>query len=215
METIIIIVIIIFVIIYLIAQDSKKETAKERYGEAIGSLAQMTANSISNIAHDIAEPASKKQIRLAKEALALRHRRLYPMHSYKDKDYIEKLFTVDERFKESLDVLGLSEDRWKKIALHIFYVGIIRVKSRDLSDYSKKNTEDLRRYIIEGGKHQNFKEESDTLKEALRYFNIPIEEWVKYGDTVIDMYNVNANKDVEEFGYIAPIKPMQNNKHLL
>ena len=215
MEYIVIIIIIILATIYFIAQDSKKETTKERYGEAIGSLAQMTAESISNIAHDIAEPASKKQIRLAKEALAMRHRRLYTMHFYNDKDYIEKLFTVDNQFKTSLEILGLSENRWKRIARHIFYVGIIRVKSRDCNDYSKKNTENLRQYIIEGGKYQSFKEVSHTLKEALRYFGIPTEEWIKYGDTVLEMYNVNDNKDIEEYGYIAPIKPMQNNMHLL
>ena len=50
MEYIALIVLIIFATIYFIAQDSKKDTTKERYGEAIGSLAQMTANSISNIA---------------------------------------------------------------------------------------------------------------------------------------------------------------------
>ena len=178
METIGIIVIIIFTLIYFIAQDSKKETTKERYGEAIGSLAQMTAESISNIAHDIAEPASKKQIRLAKEALAMRHRNLYAMHFYNDKDYIEKLFTVDNKFKASLDVLGLSEERWKRVAHHIFYVGILRVESRDINDYTKKNTENLRQYIIEGGEYQSLKEISDTLKEALEYFEIPAEEWI-------------------------------------
>lgn len=62
MEYIVIIIIIILATIYFIAQDSKKETTKERYGEAIGSLAQMTAESISNIAHDIAEPASKNKL---------------------------------------------------------------------------------------------------------------------------------------------------------
>lgn len=60
METIIIICSIIF-IIYFVAQDSKKETTKERYGEAIGFLAHSTANKIATVAHDIAEPASKKE----------------------------------------------------------------------------------------------------------------------------------------------------------
>ena len=54
------------------------------------------------------------------------------------------------------------------------------------------------------------------LNEALAYFDIPEDEWIKYGDTVIEMHNINdSNKDVEEFGYIAQIMPMKNNKHLL
>ena len=217
METVFVIIGIIFVVIYFLAQDSKKETKKERYGEAVGTLAQMTSDSISGIAHDLVEPASKKQLRLAKRELALRHRRLYAMNSYGDREYIDRLFTVDERFKASLEALGLSEEQWTRIAHHIFYVGIIRIKSRDLSDYSKKNTEDLRRYILGGGgKYQSLREEAEMLNEALAYFDIPEDEWIKYGDTVIEMHNINdSNKDVEEFGYIAQIMPMKNNKHLL
>ena len=29
------------------------------------------------------------------------------------------------------------------------------------------------------------------------------------------MYNINDNKDVEEYGFITQIMPMSNNKHLL
>lgn len=50
MEYIVVIVLIIFATIYFIAQDSKREITKERYGKTIESLAQMAAESISNIA---------------------------------------------------------------------------------------------------------------------------------------------------------------------
>ena len=217
METVFVIVGIIALFIYLIAQDSKKETAKERYGEAVGTLVHATADSISGLAHSITEPADKKQIRLAKEALASRHGALYRLQHYGHKDYIEKLFFVDEHFKQSLDALGISEERWHKIALHIFYIGAIRIMSRENSDYSKKNSEYIRKSIIEDWSKPDsgLKDYADTLTKGLDYFNIPVEEWIKYGDTVIEMHNLNDNKEVEEFGYIAQIMPMKNNMHLL
>ena len=215
METVFVIVCIVFVVIYLLAQDSKKETTKEKYGDAVASLAHMTADGISGIAHDITEPASKKKLRLAKEELAIRHESLYRMLHYNQKDYIEELLTVDDKFRKSLELLGLSEDRWKQIALHIFYVGAIRVCSRESSDYSKKNSVAMRKNIINEWSDFGLKDQVDTLKDALIYFNIPIEEWIKYGDTVLEMHDVNNNADVEEFGYIVQIKPMQNNLHLL
>lgn len=199
------------------AQDSKKETAKERYGEAVGTLAHATADSISGFAHSLTEPANKKQIRLAKEALASRHGSLYRLKYYSQKDYIEKLFLVDEHFKQSLDILGLSEERWRKIALHIFYIGAIRIMSREHTDYSKKNSEYIRKSIIDDWSKPDsgLKDYAETLKKGLDYFNIPVDEWIKYGDTVIEMHNLNDNKDVEEFGYIIQIMPMKNNMHLL
>lgn len=95
METIIIICAIIFFIIYLVAQDSKKETAKERYGEAIGYVAHSTANKIATVAHDIAEPANKKRIRLAMERLADRNGKIYRFNDYSHKDRIEMLLKVE------------------------------------------------------------------------------------------------------------------------
>lgn len=61
METIFVIVAIVFLVVYLFAQDSKKETTREKYGEAIGQVAHSAASTIAGIAHDIAEPASKRR----------------------------------------------------------------------------------------------------------------------------------------------------------
>ena len=62
--------------------------------------------------------------------------------------------------------------------------------------------------------YQFIKNVVETLKKALAYFDIPIEEWIKYGDTVLEMHNVDDDEDVEEFGYIVQIVPMENNFHL-
>lgn len=215
-ETIIGIIIFLFVIVYFIAQDSNKETKKERYGEAIGYLAKSAADTIAGVAHDIAEPANKKQIRLAREELADRNGRLYRFEYYSHKEEIERLLTVDERFEKSLDTLGLSEERWRKIGLHLFYVGAIRYLSRSHNDYTQKNSNDDRAYILyEWINHELLLDSVKVLKKALAYFNISVDEWIKYGDTVIEMYNINDNTDIKEFGFITQIMPMRNNRHLL
>lgn len=217
MEAIVTIIIIFLLFIYLMAQDSKKETKRERYAEAAGELAYSVADSVAGFIHDITEPADKKEIRLAREALANRNGQLYRFDHYFNKDYLEQLLTVDDYFKKSLDILGLSEERWKKIGLHLFYVGVIKVMSREHSDYSKKTPEYIRQHIIDNwANNEGLKDDVLTLKEALAYFHISEEEWIKYGDTVIEMHNINDNnKDLEEFGIITQIMPMKNNRHLL
>ena len=124
---------------------------------------------------------------------------------------------MDEFFKKkSLDVLGLSVERWQRIGRHLFYVGAIKYFSRDHSDFTKKNDEDRRAWIInEWVKETGFglKDSADTLREALAYFNIPEDEWIKYGDTVLAMYNVNDDPDIKQFGVISEIKAKDNNLH--
>lgn len=216
METVIVIVAIVFFVIYLFAQDSKKETTREKYGEAIGQVAHSAASTIAGIAHNIAEPANQKEIRLAREALAYRNGQLFRFEYYSEKERIKELLDVDESFEKSLNLLGLSAERWKKIGKHMFYVGVIKYLSREHYDYTKKNQDFIRKRILnEWGKDPHMKDYPDTLRKALGYFNISEEEWIKYGDAVIDMYNINDNKDVEEYGIITQIMPMPNNKHLL
>ena len=204
MESIFMIAAIVFLIVFLYAQESKKETTREKYGEAIGQVAYSAASSIAGIAQSIAEPASKKEIRLAREDLASRNGMLYRFEHYSHKEHIKELLEVDISFKKSLEIIGLSEERWKKLGKHIFYVGIIEKLSRKHSDYTKKNEEFIRDSIIHTWINKpSLKDYSDTLCEALDYFNISKEEWIKYGDAVIEMYNINDNKDVEEYGIIA------------
>lgn len=216
MEYIIGITIFLFVIVYFIAQDSNKETKKERYGEAIGYLAKSAADTIAGVAHDIAEPANKKKIRLAREELADRNGRLYRFEYYSHTEEIERLLTVDERFEKSLETLGLSGERWQKIGLHLFYLGAIRYLSRDHFDYSKKNSKVMRLDILQKWVNDELlKDDVKVLRGALEYFKIDEDEWIRFGDTVIEMYNINEKSDIKEYGVITQIMPMRNNKHLL
>lgn len=212
MEIVIIIVVIVFLFIFLLAQDSRKATRKERYGEAVGELAQMAADKISSTAFSITESADKKELRLAKEKLAIRHGSLYRYKYYSDKIRKEKLLTIDDNFKNTLDSIGLSEERWNKLALMIFYIGTIRKLSRDRSDYSKRLPKHKREYMFSS---KFFKDDEMVIKEALTFFKIRVEEWLEYGDAVIEMHDLYNHPDMEEFGLIVSIMPMKNNFHLI
>lgn len=77
----------------------------------------------------------------------------------------------------------------------MFYIGVIKYLSREHSDYTKKNQDFIRNSILNDWvKDPHMKDYPDTLREALGYFNISEEEWIKYGDTVIDMYNIMITK---------------------
>lgn len=218
MEIVLLVVGVIVLCVFLVAQDSQKKTQKEKYLDAIGQVAHSAADTITGVAYRITESSSEKVHREALEVLAQRNGSLYRGGgSYSQKGYIKRLFEVDEFFKKkSLDVLGLSVERWQRIGRHLFYVGAIKYFSRDHSDFTKKNDEDRRAWIInEWVKETGFglKDSADTLREALAYFNIPEEEWIKYGDTVLAMYNVNDDPDIKRFGVISEIKAKDNNLH--
>lgn len=218
MEIVLLVVGVIVLCVILVAQDSKEKTQKEKYLDAIGQVAHSAADKITGVAYRITESSSEKVHREALEVLAQRNGSLYRGgDSYSQKGYIKRLFEVDEFFKKkSLDVLGLSVERWQRIGRHLFYVGAIKYFSRDHSDFTKKNDEDRRAWIInEWVKETGFglKDSADTLREALAYFNIPEEEWIKYGDTVLAMYNVNDDPDIKQFGVISEIKAKDNNLH--
>lgn len=216
METIFVIVLILLFIVYLYAQSSKKSTRKERYGEAVSHLVHDTADSISRITYAVTEPASKKKVRLAREELAMRNGRIYRYNHYSDRNYLEHLMTIDAKFQNTLNTINLSKEKWLIIAKKLFYIGAIRVMSREHSDYSKKNQEYSRRHIVTDWVNDEIlKGYGQTLLEALGYFNISVEEWVKYGDSVIEMYNITDDKDLREYGDIVAIMPMKNNRHLL
>ena len=150
MEIVLLVVGVIVLCVFLVAQDSQKKTQKEKYLDAIGQVAHSAADTITGVAYRITESSSEKVHREALEVLAQRNGSLYRGGgSYSQKGYIKRLFEVDEFFKKkSLDVLGLSVERWQRIGRHLFYVGAIKYFSRDHSDFTKKNDEDRRAWII-------------------------------------------------------------------
>jgi|LSQX01.1.fsa_nt_gb hypothetical protein len=177
-------------------------------------MSHFVADQISSTAFSITESADSKKLRLAKEKLAERQGSLYRITLYSHKSYIESLLTIDDSLKNALGVLGLAEERWKKLALMFFYLGAIRKLARESSDYTKKKPKYIREYMISNWPKENLlKDYIVTLIEALNFFNIRVEEWVEYGDAVIEMYDLYNNPDLKKFGFIDTIMPLEDNLH--
>ena len=179
-------------------------------------LVTSAADSVAGAAFRLTESADKKKIRLAKEVLAQRNGLIYRFHTYSRTEFIQRLFTIDERLKISLNTLGLSEDQWLQIAKKLFYLGVLKKESRDPNDYSKKNSKSIREHMLtDWATDSILKYTAKYLNEAFQYFKIKKSEWIEYGDAVVGMYNLEEDKDLIEFGIITAIMPMKNNHHLL
>ncbi len=98
--------------------------------------------------------------------------------------------------------------------MHLYHMGVIIQESRDSFDYSKKHDKRYRDYLFSESNPYGH-ERRDELKASLDYFDIPVKEWIEYGDTVLDMHNMYDTPDMQKFGYKTAIMPMQNNLHLL
>lgn len=187
---------LVFVIIHIYASESKKETRKERYGEAIGLFAQNTADTIKNVAYNVTLSEKNRQKEIIRKKLI----RLYGYEHYSDREYMDKLLTVDDNLKRALNVISMSEKEWNKLALSVLYVGVIRNLSRDSFDNSKKITKQIREYMAnQWAKDSVLKSYIEMLDNALIYFKVSIEDWVNYGDAVIEMYNLNDFPEMEKY----------------
>lgn len=208
--TIFVVVVIILLLVFLLAQDSKKDTTSEKVGDAVSSLADMAAGSVSKLARDLTEPASKKKIRKAKEKIAWKNYNI--LHNY-SKIYLdsviddENFLIIDDEFANALDTLGLDHDKWKKVAKDFFYMGVINICSHyEVNNEIKKNTKYDRQRLIDNIDDQGYDTDlfgnkfKHQIIDALKNFNIDVDDFVEYGDTVIDMYEITSNKDYEDYG---------------
>lgn len=215
MDTILIILVIIALVIYLIAQDSDKGTKKERYGEAIGKLATSAADSIAGVAFRLTETKENKRIRLAEEALAYRNGLIYRIRAYnRSEKIVQKYLVIDETFKEQLELLGLTPERWIKLAMQLFHMGVVIQESRDPFDYSNKYDKRYREFLF-SDRNNYGQNRTAELRYSLDCLNIPVEEWIEYGETVLDMHNLYDTPDMKKYGYKTALLPMKNNFHLV
>ena len=195
-DIVIIFCIVIFLIICIYASESKKETRKERYGEAIGRFAQETADTIKNIAYNVTLSDKNRE----KEKIRKKLIQLYGYRPYFGREYMNKLLTVDDNLKQALNVIGMSDKEWNKLALSVLYVGVIRELSRDSFDNSKKITKQIREKMAnQWAKDSAWKSDIEMLDNALIYFKVSIEDWVNYGDAVIEMYNLDNFPEMEKY----------------
>ena len=197
MEGIVIILcIIVLLIIFIYASESKKETRKERYGEAIGRFAQETADTIKDIAYNVTLSDKNRE----KEKIRKKLIQLYGYRCNFDREYINKLLTVDDNLKQALNVIGMSEKEWNKLALSVLYVGIIRELSRDSFDNYRRITKQIREDMVnQWAKDSALKSYIEMLYNALTYFKVSVEDWVNYGDAVIEMYNLDDFSEMEKY----------------
>jgi hypothetical protein len=210
METALVIGLILSGVIYALYIDSKKQTTGERIVDAISRMLIGPITAITKFAQDQVEPTEKRKNRLAKEALARENGHIYRGIIYTMGD---NPFKVDEDFVKSLKVLGLTKKEWRdKVAIKIYYIGQIKMRSRDPFDYSRRLDALSREYMVNSWKDEDM---MITLKKALNYFNIPIDEWVKYGDAVIEMHDLHSDWYLRKYGDISKISPRENNLHLL
>lgn len=210
MTLLVILIIVGLLALLSLATDSKKETRKERYADAIEGLATNLSDGISSTVQSLAEPANKKELRMAREQLAIRHGKLYRFYDYEDISLKKELLFVDDRLGVALNIVGISEERWNNLANRIFHIGSIRKLSRTPSNYLEKYDQGIREAILERNTWHG-----KAVKDGVSYFNIPISDWIKYGDAVIEMYNLEDDSDYVEFGYSTVIKAMKNNFHLI
>lgn len=216
MEYVIGAIVWIGIIIFFIAQNSEKKTKRERYKEAANIFVQKSADTMTGVINGIMESEDEEKIRIARDLVAYRNGQLYRFDEFYDDSRLSKLLTVDKPFKEKLDILGLSVPQWQEIGIKMLYLGLIRKHSRLSFDYSKKNDASDREYVIRNWPNDKMlKEEALCLIKGLEYFGIGIDEYIKYGDAVIEMYNILDQPDLREFGYKTEIMPHKNNYHLL
>lgn len=125
------------------------------------------------------------------------------------------LLKVDDKFNDILKTAGMTPELWKRVARKLFYLGTIRWFSRDSFDYTKKNTDNERRRTAEGGDLCGRSiEPNSSLLEALDFYKIDKEEWIKFGDSVISMYDIDQDAELKQYGYYPQLKGMNNNFHL-
>ena len=161
------------------------------------------AHATGKAVQELAESPKSKSIRLAKEELIRRNARIFHTSIFR-KSYIKTLIDIDEYFEKQLNVLGISGTKWQDdIATKLLYIRIISYWSRNGIDSSKRNTSDDRRmYINDKSRGKDEISSHKLITTALSYYEIPEEDWINYGDAVIEMYELTEDEDLVLYGYL-------------
>lgn len=202
-DKIFVVVLIILFVIYLYSTSSKKETKRERFAEGAKNMMADAAHATGKAVQELAESPKSKSIRLAKEELNRRNAHIFYTHTF-SKSHIRFLLDVDEKFEKQLNELGLSGTKWQDdIATKLLYIRIISYWSRNGIDSSKRNTSDDRRmYINDKSRGKDEISSHKLITTALSYYEIPEEDWINYGDAVIEMYELTEDEDLVLYGYL-------------
>lgn len=209
---VIIAIIVLGIIIWMYAQKHSDEPTIDKYTNAVKDLSVDSAEFIGTSIKRLTESEEKKRIRLAEENIAKHNSYLFYEKTY-EPGCLNRLLHIDDSFRNSLDLIGLSEDQWSIIGRKLFYIGVIKKLSRDSSNYAKQNASSTRKAIIEEWPNHFYpetKSSANYLIEALAYFDILQNEWIQYGDVVLDMYSICDSPDLQKFGYYSKMSSGTN-----
>lgn len=171
---------------------SNKTSKREKLGDAFNQTAQRVATIVSDVSYDLTTNKETKEIDSARSTIADRNGsiyRYYRIFFYEgdiNNSTLNRLFTVDDKLKKSFNILDLSEEEWLRLATRLLFVGIIR----GYCHFSGSNSSN-RDFFVE----MRDPSKVNKLKEALSYFNIEIEEWIKYGDAIVILYHLCDDDD--------------------
>lgn len=204
---------IVLILLVYYANTEDKRSKKERMGDAVSDLAQDVANSVSFAAQTLTEPEDKKKLRLARKELSSRLSSIYWTHVGNIRESFDHNTQLNQSFKEQLKTLGITEETWKELTTFVLYISQIRYLSRDYNDYSKRNSRmDREEYLKDDAFYGLYKEKSEIVKEGLESFGIPLEEWLEYGDAILEMHNITDNELWRQYGCYIALSRFGNNQ---
>ena len=183
------IVVIVVIIIMTANHDIKDEdlTKPEKIGKATGKVLGDLAGYISDSVGSITESAEHKERRENNEII------IHQQHTYLSSllgphdpkgDYDR-----DERLRNALIYFGISKEDWIRSSLNLIRFSPI-YEREELINKSRfsDNTPSQNKIALE---------ENSALQQSLEYFNIPVEDWIKFGTKVIVMYDLYKRVGLE------------------
>lgn len=194
-------ILFIIIIFVLLEASASKGSPKEKLNSAVITVASEVAGGVINTANAILESSSEKEIRLAREYVWHRNCDIYNYNSYLDRKSIKDLVGVEEQLSKKLKVLNIPEKKWTKVARMLLLIGVIvhiEGESKTGNDiYSVHFRERILEDYKDGGLYN-----VPLLLKALKVLKIPVREWIKYGDVVIDMHNLRNDPDFKKYSLI-------------
>ena len=159
----------------------KPLTKREKTAISIGNIARNTANSFAGGLYRLMETKEHRLLREATETIS-HYVSWYLKQSYDCMEPIDpqKELEKDVKLQKALVVKGISEEDWLSSSNVFLKVAPILNLKED-KDY--ENTPSINEAIFNG----RF---SNRLRQSLAYFNIPKEEWIRFGVKVLTLYDI-------------------------
>ena len=159
-------------------------TTAERFGKATGEHIRSVADSLAIIVGRITEYKEHKKWRLAHDVVGR-----YTSNYLRKQFDSEKPYNPPEDYeksqvlKDALDVLKISKEEWLKDCQRFLKLSKILYYEESCNFY--KNTLFDNKWALDNDK---------DLQASLEYFNVPTEDWLKFGTKILEMYDLFVSK---------------------